>query len=820
MNKHAIHWFLRITLLAHALAGGAAHGQAPVVSSFAPTSGAPGTSVILTGANFSSATKVQFKTVDAIFEVLSPAQIAVTVPVDALTGQISVTTSSGGTRSSSGIFYVAPRITDFSPPTGLAGAIVIIAGVNFIYNATTVQFNGVAANATVTGENQIHATVPAGATNGFITVATPAGLITSAKPFIVSSAPAITDFSPTIAKYGTPVVINGINFVAGGTTVKFNGTNAAGVSYTGQNGTQIQVNVPIGATTGPITVSTANGTNTTSTNFVTGAGPIITDISPIAGVVGAPVIITGINFINANGLTFSNNVSVSFDITSDTQIHTTVPSGAVTGPIRITRAGVTGISPIDFHAGPDPIITEFLPTNGAVNTEIILNGANLTTSTAVRFNGVLVSSVSITGQGGSQAHVRVPAGATTGLITVSDGTTTNSSATPFVVTGPGPFINSFSPSSGPVSSKVTIDGGNFVFNGTIVSFNGVAVVASVTATTQLEATVPAGATTGFISVSTASGTGTSTAKFFVWPRLTGFSPAAGVAGTSVSLTGANFTNATAVQFNGIAASFTVNSATNLTAIVPADALTGTLSVTTPAGIVASTTNFFVPPTISGFTPAVGREGTNVLISGTALLGATTVKFNGVAAVFSVVSRRQIVAVVPALASSGRITVTTGDGLATSTNDFKILPTINGFSPADGPAGSAVVVIGTSFTGVTSVYFNGFSADFTLNSSSQLTATVPVLATPGRIVLATADGTSTSATDFQVLPLLYIGALSGQEVLLGWPTWATNFILEATTTLTPAVGWTTVTNAPMVQGGENLIFLEAASAPRFFRMRKP
>ena len=819
MNKHVIQWFLRITLLALGCAGGAAYGQ-PVVSSFAPASGAPGTSVIITGANFSGATKVQFKNVDAIFEVLSSMQLAATVPIDALTGQISVTTFPGGTRSSSGTFYVAPRITGFSPAAGLAGTIVIISGANFRVGLTTVQFNGVAANASVTGENQIHATVPAGATNGFITVTTPDGGATGADSFLVSNAPIITEFSPTIAKYGGIVTINGMNFVVNGTTVKFNGTSATSVSYTGQNGTQIQVNVPNGATTGPITVSTANGTNTTSTNFVTGAGPIITGFSPISGAVGAQVTITGINFNNATAVTFSNNIAASFSPTADTQIIAMVPSGAVTGPIRVTAAGITSISPIAFHAGPDPIITDFSPTNGPVGADVVLYGANLTPSTAIRFNGVLVNSVSITGQGGSQAHVHVPAGATSGLITVSDGTTTNSSPTAFVVTGPGPSINSFSPSSGPVGTDVIIEGDNFV-GVTGVSFNGVAVLDGyVSSPTQIHATVPAGATTGFITVSTLSGTATTTVKFFVWPRITGFSPATGVAGTSVNITGANFTNATAVQFNGTAASFTVNSGTNLTATVPEEAITGTISVTTPAGIVASPTNFFVSPRISGFTPASGSVNASVLISGSALRGATSVKFNGTAAIFSVISRRQIVAVVPALASSGPITVTTGEGTATSGTDFKILPTITGFAPAHGPAGGLVVVTGNNFAGVIGVYFNGESAAFTLNSPGQLTATVPVLATPGRIAVATADGFSMSATDFQVLPRLYIGALSGPEVLLGWPTWATNFVVEATINLVPVVIWTTVTNTPSVQGGENLLFLEAASGPKFFRMRGP
>ncbi|WP_460502006.1 FG-GAP-like repeat-containing protein, partial [Hymenobacter agri] len=69
---------------------------------------------------------------------------------------------------------------------------------------------------------------------------------------------------------------------------------------------------------------------------------------------------------------------------------------------------------------------------------------------------------------------------------------------------------------------------------------------------------------------------------FNTPTLTSLSPTSGPAGTSVILTGTNFTGATAVSFNGTAATaFTVNSATQITATVPTGATTGLVTVTTP-----------------------------------------------------------------------------------------------------------------------------------------------------------------------------------------------------------------------------------------------
>jgi hypothetical protein len=78
-----------------------------------------------------------------------------------------------------------------------------------------------------------------------------------------------------------------------------------------------------------------------------------------------------------------------------------------------------------------------------------------------------------------------------------------------------PTITSFSPSSGPVGTSVTINGTNFT-GATSVAFNGVsATTFTVNSATKITATVPTGATTGPITVTTPSGTATSTSNFAV-----------------------------------------------------------------------------------------------------------------------------------------------------------------------------------------------------------------------------------------------------------------------------------------------------------------
>jgi len=77
------------------------------------------------------------------------------------------------------------------------------------------------------------------------------------------------------------------------------------------------------------------------------------------------------------------------------------------------------------------------------------------------------------------------------------------------------------------------------------------------------------------------------------------------------------------------------------------------------------------------------------------------------------------------------------------------PTIASFTPTSGPTGTSVVLTGTNFTGTSSVKFHGITSSFTVNSPTQITATVPSTATTGSISVSTSGGTATSGTSFTV-----------------------------------------------------------------------
>jgi uncharacterized repeat protein (TIGR03803 family) len=148
-------------------------------------------------------------------------------------------------------------------------------------------------------------------------------------------------------------------------------------------------------------------------------------------------------------------------------------------------------------------------------------------------------------------------------------------------------------------------------------------------------------------------------------------------------------------------------------------------------------------------PHTGRVGSSVLILGTNVTGTTSVTFNGRPAPFTVVSPTEITATVPEGATNGRVLVTQGGSSLSSPGPFLVTPSISSFSPADGPVGTAVIITGETFKGATAVAIGAVAASFTVNSYTQITATVPAGAKGGKISVTTPGGIAVSTGIFMV-----------------------------------------------------------------------
>jgi hypothetical protein len=241
---------------------------------------------------------------------------------------------------------------------------------------------------------------------------------------------------------------------------------------------------------------------------------------------------------------------------------------------------------------------------------------------------------------------------------------------------PVPTITSVDPNEGVVGATITITGTNLA-DATEVKFGTVAATIGSKSATSIVTTVPAGAVSAKISVTTQGGTASSSVNFNVVvpvPTITSFAPTNAEVGETVTITGTNLADATEVKFGTVAATITSKTATTIVTSVPVGATTGKIFVKTPVGEVTSSADFTVIlalPEVTSISPGRGDVGTEVTIRGTNLDNVTDVEFGGVAATIVSQTSTSLVTTIPAGAASGVISVISDAGEAESPADFEI-----------------------------------------------------------------------------------------------------------------------------------------------------
>ena len=274
----------------------------------------------------------------------------------------------------------------------------------------------------------------------------------------------------------------------------------------------------------------------------------------------------------------------------------------------------------------DPVITDFTPKRGGAGVVVTISGDNLAGATAVRFGEGETSDI----EGDSETEIRatVPAGATTGPITVVTPAGTATSTGIFTVRQLYLEVDpaSVGEAAGQRTATVTVR-----VNEAVTETEGLTVtlahpgmgtgkaardtdytlVRTVTIA-QTKTSAPAATLTvvddgeyegeeTILLQATASDYGPSSEVTVTVedddPTITDFTPKRGAPGVVVTISGDNFTEqGTTVQFNGVeveASKVTVDSATEIRATVPPGAATGPITVVTPGGTVASTDPFRV-----------------------------------------------------------------------------------------------------------------------------------------------------------------------------------------------------------------------------------
>lgn len=274
----------------------------------------------------------------------------------------------------------------------------------------------------------------------------------------LAAVPAVTSTNPSTGIAGTAVSISGSGFdiTPANNTVSFNGTQA---TVTAATTTSLSVNIPNGATTGIISVTTAaGGTSITSAIFTVGA-PTLTSMSSSTGIAGTSVTITGTNFDVTpanNTVTFNGNPATVTTSTA-TSITTSVPSSATTGSVSVTTAGGTVTAPNSFSVGA-PTVTSMTPSTGSAGTTVTLTGTNFDVTPAnntVRFGG---TQATVTASTATSITAYVPSGATTGSVSVATAGGTGASAGSFTLSCPNDplLVGTWMATSGVNTSVMTI----------------------------------------------------------------------------------------------------------------------------------------------------------------------------------------------------------------------------------------------------------------------------------------------------------------------------------------------------------------------------
>jgi regulation of enolase protein 1 (concanavalin A-like superfamily) len=459
-------------------------------------------------------------------------------------------------------------------------------------------------------------------------------------------APAISGLSPSSGVVGTAVAITGTSFGAsqGSSTVTFNSTPATPSSW---GDTEIDVPVPIGATTGNVLVTVGGSASNGSFFTVSTGGAALVSIAvspsnPTLTVGAAEQFSATGTFSDNSTQNLTTSVVWSSSNTSIATISNLVQTqgaglgvGTGTASITATLGSITSSTGITIvPASNTPTISGLSPVLEQVGISVTITGTNFGStrgSSTVAFNGILATP---TAWSNTSIATTVPVGASTGYVVVTVGGAASNQEL-FAIVPPLPTITNLSPTSGITGTSVTINGSTFGSSqgASTVTLNGLVAAVTSWSDTTVVVNVPSNATTGNIVV-TAGGVASNAVTFTViGPTIMGLSSDAGAVGDSVTVYGGGFGGTQAdstITFNGV--STTPTSWSNMTIVVPVPtgAAIGRITVTV-AGVSSTSTTFTVgpPDTITGLSISSPANGASVGTPYAAVTGSIAGSISGI-----------------------------------------------------------------------------------------------------------------------------------------------------------------------------------------------
>jgi hypothetical protein len=246
--------------------------------------------------------------------------------------------------------------------------------------------------------------------------------------------------------------------------------------------------------------------NATAAAVVFGV-PWVSGVTPDAGQTsgGNTVTIRGGNLAAGDHVLFGSTPATSVTFVSSGQLTAVAPahSSGVVGVTVGNSIGASRLSNSDLYAYGPPTVGSLSPSSGITGSSVTVSGTNFVPRAVVKFAGL--ASPTVTYVSPTALKAVVPNGASSGNVGVTTAAGAASSPTSYTVTL---SVTGFTPTSGPAGTVVKISGVGFNSTST-VSFGGAtATTVDHVSSTELDATVPSGASTGPITVTnTATPTG-------------------------------------------------------------------------------------------------------------------------------------------------------------------------------------------------------------------------------------------------------------------------------------------------------------------------
>jgi RHS repeat-associated protein len=251
--------------------------------------------------------------------------------------------------------------------------------------------------------------------------------------------------------------------------------------------------------------STATFDNVSYTFGTATATPVVYSLTPSSGGLGSQVTIAGSNFGTSQGsssITFNGTAATSIASWNNSQIVAIVPTTANSGSVVVVVNSIASNADMTFTV-VNPVVSAVTPASAPVGGSVTVTGTGfgaLQNGSQIEFNSLAGN---VTSWSATSVTLTVPSGATSGpLLVAEDGV--NSNSVSFTVTE-ALSVTALNPNVGPVGSSVTITGTGFSASpgNSTVSFNGIPTTTTAWSDTQITAIVPAGTTTGPVSVDVA-----------------------------------------------------------------------------------------------------------------------------------------------------------------------------------------------------------------------------------------------------------------------------------------------------------------------------